>query len=840
MSDKVSGLLVLDAVPQESADAVISFLGNFHRSASREQLASMIARLPLTLSSNVEQQKAAVIIEKLASLGAVAGFTPAQVQGPPGPVKPASPAGKQPSLRDVLLNKAFTGERVRFPVSASYRAGMAVVACAMIMLPLVYLGIVAATGYLVYWHATANLTVFSNNGIRVALFMYVTPLIVGLLLLVFMLKPLFARDAERQKDVEIKPGEQPLLFAFVEKLCAAIGAPMPARIRLNNQVNASASFDGGMLGVFANDLVLTIGLPVAAGLDIRQFTGVLAHEFGHFAQASGMRITYVIRSINYWLSRVVYSEDEWDVRLRRWSKDIDFRLGLILYIARFFIWLTRKVLYLLMIAGNAISCYMLRQMEFDADRYEAAMVGAGLFESTSNRMTLLAVSHSWAFQDVSDAWETGRLPNNLTELVLVNYRQMKTAVRDSVMKQESASRSGWFDTHPATEARVKAAGKIAGVPAFSWPEGVPTFTAERTRQSEPVDGVADYQQTPPASIIFSKFSILCERVTLDYYKKVLGMTPERKHLVDAGTLVSSQEQEQNKFAALDQFCLGGYTPWLTVGLSHVPSLAPPLDPDANIGKLGQLRESLQQDTKKFQEALKEYKTVSERIAQAAQARVLIAAGFRIDPKAFSLPGTDMNAVATAEQRYEARLQMITGVLGQLGALYRERLVLALQLLHVPAVAAKLENGVSFRQDLDRQWKALRTMEQQLPLLEKVNLAVIRLGILVHQLSGNEGDERLNRIIQEEMHVAVTHLDDLARSQANVHYPFDHADKEMTLDMYIVGDTPKSDDLGNILSQSERAVDTMLKLIARTFAHLTHVAASVESAAGLQPLGEPLG
>ena len=60
---------------------------------------------------------------------------------------------------------------------------------------------------------------------------------------------------------------------------------------------------------------------------------------------------------------------------------------------------------------------------------------------------------------------------------------------------------------------------------------------------------------------------------------------------------------------------------------------------------------------------------------------------------------------------------------------------------------------------------------------------------------------------------------------------------MTLDRCIVGDTPKSDDLRNILGQSEQAVDTMLKLIARTFAHLTHVAEMVESVVGLQPLGD---
>ena len=53
-------------------------------------------------------------------------------------------------------------------------------------------------------------------------------------------------------------------------------------------------------------MVLLIGLPLAAGLSLRQFAGVLAHEFGHFSQGFGMRLTYVIRSINIWFMRVVY------------------------------------------------------------------------------------------------------------------------------------------------------------------------------------------------------------------------------------------------------------------------------------------------------------------------------------------------------------------------------------------------------------------------------------------------------------------------------------------------------------------------------------------------------
>ncbi|NIQ52510.1 MAG: peptidase M48, partial [Gammaproteobacteria bacterium] len=79
------------------------------------------------------------------------------------------------------------------------------------------------------------------------------------------------------------------------------------------------------------------------------------------------RLTYVIRSINGWFAAVVYGRDQWDVRLEQASERTDLRLGIVLYAARGAVWLSRRVLWALMHAGHAISCFMLRQMEYDAD-----------------------------------------------------------------------------------------------------------------------------------------------------------------------------------------------------------------------------------------------------------------------------------------------------------------------------------------------------------------------------------------------------------------------------------------------------------------------------------------
>ena len=75
--------------------------------------------------------------------------------------------------------------------------------------------------------------------------------------------------------------------------------------------------------------------------------------------------------------------DEWDLKLERAARGTDWRIAIMLHTGRGCVWLTRRILWALMHAGNAISCFMMRQMEFDADSYEAKVAGSDAFERTA-------------------------------------------------------------------------------------------------------------------------------------------------------------------------------------------------------------------------------------------------------------------------------------------------------------------------------------------------------------------------------------------------------------------------------------------------------------------------
>jgi hypothetical protein len=88
--------------------------------------------------------------------------------------------------------------------------------------------------------------------------------------------------------------------------------------------------DKVVFGVSAALMLAFIAWGVLSTDNLSEVAGVLAHELGHFSQGSGMRLSYVIRSINGWFARVVFERDEWDQWLEESAQEADYRLAWIL------------------------------------------------------------------------------------------------------------------------------------------------------------------------------------------------------------------------------------------------------------------------------------------------------------------------------------------------------------------------------------------------------------------------------------------------------------------------------------------------------------------------------
>ena len=86
----------------------------------------------------------------------------------------------------------------------------------------------------------------------------------GVIMLLTLLKPLFARSAEPHAVYTLNREKEPELFAFLFQICAAVGAPPPERVELDCALNASARLSR----LFHHEGPrLRLGLPLVAGLD---------------------------------------------------------------------------------------------------------------------------------------------------------------------------------------------------------------------------------------------------------------------------------------------------------------------------------------------------------------------------------------------------------------------------------------------------------------------------------------------------------------------------------------------------------------------------------------------
>ena len=367
-----------------------------------------------------------------------------------------------PTLETNSPVDGFTGHIAKAPgVALRYRAAMCAVAAVMILLPLVYVAIIAAAGWGVVFYAVHGVVIIENAHGLLALALYLGPLVAGAVLIVVMIAPLFSAPKRGPEPLFVSKEQEPLLYALVERVCREVRAPLPRRIAVTCEVNASASFERGLPALLLGRLRLTIGMPLVRGLTMEQLTGVLAHEFGHFAQGGGMRLSYIIRSINAWFARVIYERSELERGVAKMGRSGVGVLALVALICELLMRGARWILRALMRFGGVISAYLLRQMEFDADAHMARVVGGETLVATMTRLPELNAGARRAWELVNEFVRINKLPADVNVLIADMGARLPGSTRARLAQELNSNAHGRFDTHPTSAARIAAARRLA-------------------------------------------------------------------------------------------------------------------------------------------------------------------------------------------------------------------------------------------------------------------------------------------------------------------------------------------------------------------------------------------
>lgn len=415
----------------------------------------------------------------------------------------------------------------RPPLKPLYTATLWLVALLSCLVPLLYLCLIAGLGALGY-HYYAEWAPRGSFHLLALMAWIVPGFVIGVLIL-FLLKPLFAPRARTPFAVTLSPQDDAEFTAAVHALCRAIGIRPPREIRLSHQVNAWVQFSPGVAGLFGGHKMLTIGLPLAAGMNTRQLVGVLAHEFGHFAQRGGMRAADVIHRVNRWLESRAYHPDAWDERLQRWLGDEDNGgfVQLTCAITLWCLWLTRLAMRGLFQLSFRMSRRLSHEMEFDADRYEAIVAGSDGFADTALRLRALAQSMHEVDHLNRKAWREGKLVGDLPAAIAQRLAQWREEDWQTVTLQlEANDETRYWDSHPADQARIANAQGLRAPGLFL--------------------------DVRPAATLFADFPALCQRVTEHYYRE-MELDFGARNLIDCAQLLGLGRLPETMTSAWDSY-----------------------------------------------------------------------------------------------------------------------------------------------------------------------------------------------------------------------------------------------------------------------------------------------
>ncbi len=704
-------------------------------------------------------------------------------------------AAAKAALDPETLAKLIRGKLTPVKLSSNYRLGLLGVAATMILLPALYLALCAGVGYFIYWWLGNGWSAADISGTYVRVLLFTLPLTVAVILFFFMLKPLLAGAPRRETALVLTEAGQPLFFAFVNALCDRVGAKRPGRVQVDCDVNASASYTGGISGLLGGNLTLTVGTPLIAGMSTRELAGVLAHEFGHFSQGAGMRTSYLIRAVTFWFHRAVYTRDTWDERLEHYANNAGggwFELGLM--IAQGCIWLVRQLLAMLMLLGELVSRFMMRHMEFDADTYEAQIAGSKQFRKTSVRIRLLAEAYQRVCHDLSALWEDGKLVDDIPSAVSDKAVAIEDEINqqvESLLKQEQSS---YFDTHPADNERIRAA--------------------------EALKAPGMFRLELPATVLFEDFEALAKQSTRRFYVAELGISPTEQGLVDRASLQATADEARARDEALEAYARVLFMPERFLEPDSVmPHVE--LDDEARKKKLEKcvtdLRTALPDITAVVEIVRRLDNELTEALVQATVPRT----------------GVQTRDIGTIRNEHAAAVRKLE----KFEAILIERLAIGLA-----GWVKGLEKGDEDVVLYDKLVQAQLGFVRLQSLFDELHVGAMTLYVTVEVMQSTfnpqDGTSAVpEKTLLERMSQVESKIDEFTKALEGIDYPFDRAGGPADIFTHLRDNLPvlDSEDPSSIVAYAMGLNESIVRLHVRVMAALCHRAQEVETALDVAPI-----
>lgn len=622
-----------------------------------------------------------------------------------------------------------------------------------------------------------------------------------------LIKPIFIRRDHDFEELELRPEQEPLLFEFVNRICQAVGSEKPSKIVVDPHVNAGASFANSALD---NRMRLVIGLPLVLGMDTRQFAGVLAHEFGHFSQAGGMRLSYFVRSLDQWFYEASTMRDAWDYKVEEWSVTFGFPFNIVFYIVRFAVWTARYILYLLVMAGHFFVSRLLQQMEFDADRYEARLAGSQVFAKTARKLQLLHICHDKTLEDLDHYRRTRQLPDDLIALLVDNEKGIDEEKFRELENELLNLKTHWSDSHPSDRDRIANVAKENASGVF----------------------VIEY----PASVLFSDAEALCKILTLEIYKDNFGDEFKKSEVKNTTQLIAEREirRKEGKAAlrfVLEQFC--GYDTFLFPRTQ----LGQAINSNEYKVETTNRRKYMMDNVRAYAKIRQTEDNLKEDMASNTCAQRLIEAGFDLSNAGDIFKVKSLQQAHQMQNQLLAQDQTVKSQVAPFRQVLGSRMIDALEFMRSqqmfeqtgepPAVAQEIQNILAV-------WNCISGLRTTFDLFT----FELRVNGMLLSVAEDHLDERLMNSINAALGRLTDFMLQIQRSTVSVMYPFEHGDGEVSLAHFLVPELPKTQNIGATMDAAIDMDKNMEFLLRRCVSRLGALAEKVEQVFGFEPLETP--
>lgn len=442
------------------------------------QQAAMVLAKPVVLKKGLHHSQAIAYVEQMEKLGVA--------------VKLERTAVEKKVAKDIFpeLLAQFSEPIAKPSMSKAFRNSAIIAMLSATIAPLIYALVVASIVFAI-WHYYGFILGVDVGNIYLNILLYALPAFVGLFILAFLLSPLTALGY-RDTRITLDCKRYAKLYQLCETIANAMGVPAPNRICVDDRVNASAS--GGLIDLMQGKLTLTLGLPLVACASVEQLVGIIAHEYGHFAQRKSMLAYSWINRVSFWLARSGYGDGIWLARLKKWRQSTDSELIIAtLAVCKWLLIVVRSFFRELYIINLRLTRDMSRQMEYDADQYEVCVVGSKQFVESSKQLHYAGTAWSIANDLNSEAYfERDQLISNFSLATKTVLAAMPKEVIERINQQMKETQTQFYDTHPADYDRIKRAIKANQ------------------------DGM--FRSSKPASLLFHDFERLCKSVTHMQYR----------------------------------------------------------------------------------------------------------------------------------------------------------------------------------------------------------------------------------------------------------------------------------------------------------------------------------